>query len=135
MRRLSDWDHRLAEYLAWWRKAPFAWGERDCCTFSAGAVRAVTGEDPMAEFRGAYSTRAGSARALREIGEGTLYRTLNAKFPVRPKAFAQRGDLAFHGGNVGVVYGAEALFIGAANDRPGLVAVPIADCTRIWSVG
>ena len=143
MKRVSAWDMRLAEYLAYWRQgfeqgtlSELAfWGSRDCCTFAAGGVYAVTGEDPMAEFRGEYATREESAKALRETGEGTLLKTLDAKFPGREIAFGRRGDLAFYSGNVGVIAGAEAIFVGQEDDGEGLTGVPRADWSHVWSVG
>jgi hypothetical protein len=78
MYRKPDWEARLAAYLEPLRLRAFAWGQHDCCTFSAGAVEAMTGVDPMPEFRGRYSTAIGSARALSRFGRGTLDATLDA---------------------------------------------------------
>ncbi|MBB4620123.1 DUF6950 family protein, partial [Sphingomonas abaci] len=72
MHRYPDWEARLAAYLEPLRARPFAWGRHDCSTFAAGAVEAMTGVDPMPEFRGRYSTARGSVRALRRFGAGTL---------------------------------------------------------------
>ena len=48
MTRLRDWRTRLAAYLAAGRAKPFAYGEHDCARFAAGAVEAVTGDNPGA---------------------------------------------------------------------------------------
>lgn len=147
--RRGDWLPRLNAYLVAHRDARFGWGRSspsmaDCCTFAAGAVAAMTDFDPMEEFRGAYRSRTGAARALREIGEGTLEATMDVKFPPRPPAFALRGDLALAHGCLGVVIGAEALFIGemlAASsgadepDRQGMVRISRSGWMRCWGVG
>lgn len=137
--RRSDWERALAAYIAECETRPYAWGEHDCALFAAGAVLAMTGDDPVPEFRGRYTTAAGSARALKRFGAGTLEATLDAKFEQRPIAFARRGDLAFHDGSVGVVMGPFALFVGgivdeAEHEQAGLIRVPRADWQKAWSV-
>ena len=93
MHRLPDWEERLAAYLEPLRTRPFEWGAHDCCTFTAGAVEAMTGVDPMPEFRGRYTTAIGSARALRRYGAGTLDATLDGKFVRLDATLCHRGDL------------------------------------------
>lgn len=121
MHRLPDWDARLAAYLEPLRERAFEWGTHDCCTFSAGAVLAMTGVDPMPEFRGRYRTAIGSARALRRHGAGTLEATLDTKFARVPPHLAQRGDLVMTGGLVAIVWGGFAVAVGRENAREGLV--------------
>lgn len=131
MIRISTWESALAEYIEIKRPEPFVYGVNDCCMFAAGAVIAMTGEDPMEEFRGQYNSLATSVRALQEIGAGTLEATLDGKFPVIETARAQRGDLAFFDQSVGVVAGAFAWF--ASDD--GLERIPRHMWDKAWSVG
>ena len=93
MSRLPDWEERLHAYLASRAGAEHAYGVIDCCLFSADAVEAMTGHDPAAAFRGRYSSAAGSARALKRYGAGTLEATIDTMFEAIPVAFARRGDL------------------------------------------
>lgn len=130
-RRISTWDQSLADYLRSKRHEPFEYGTNDCCTFISGAVEAMTGTDPMAEFRGEYNSLATSVRALKEIGQGNLESTMDAKFPIVPIGRAQRGDLAFFDGSVGVVAGSFAWF--ASDD--GLERIGRAMWDKAWSVG
>lgn len=128
MIRVSDWESRLSEYVAEKRKEPFAWGQNDCCTFSAGAVEAITGTDPMPEFRGKYDTALGSARIL----DGkTLEEVLDGKFDAIPIGFAQRGDLAMFDGCVGVVAGDYGWFV----SEDGLERIKRPLWHKAWSVG
>lgn len=136
-RRLPDWEVRLAAYLEALRLRRFAWGEHDCCTFAAGAVAAMTAVDPMAEFRGRYTTAIGSARALRRYGAGTLAATLDIKFERISHALAQRGDIVMSHGLLGIGWGSFLIAVGSEGDREGLIRVerwrwsdPIA-----WRVG
>ena len=136
---MPDWEDRLHDYLAALAGATFVWGQIDCCTFAAGAVEAVTGVDPIPEFRGRYTTARGSVRALRKWGSGTLEATIAAKFEDRPLAFAHRGDLVMIDGllgvSIGVAVGADALFVGDEDGAPGLVRFPRAAWRRCWKVG
>lgn len=128
MSRVSDWEMRLSAYIADKREEPFAWGRHDCCTFAAGAVEAITGQDPMPEFRGRYDTALGSVRIL----EGKkLEEVLDDKFAEVPISFAQRGDLAMLDGCVGVVSGDYGWFV--AEDGLERVKRPLWD--KAWRVG
>lgn len=128
--RLSTWENNLAEYISAKRHQPFEYGSNDCANFVAGAVEAMTGEDPMPEFRGQYDTEFGSLRALKEIGEGDLEATVDAKFQEIDVGLAQRGDIAFFDGSIGVVMGSFAWFV----SDDGLERVPRSMWDKAWSV-
>lgn len=123
MHRHADWEARLAAYLEPLRARPFEWGAHDCCTFAAGAVEAMTGTDPMPEFRGKYSTALGSDRALRRLGAGSLAATLDGKFEAVPAPLAQRGDIVMTGGLLGICLGPFLLAVGSEGEREGLVRI------------
>ena len=129
--RISTWEDALVNYVALKRHEPFEYGVNDCCMFAAGAVLEMTGEDPMSEFRGEYDSLKGSLKVIKEIGAGTLELTLDGKFPEVSIGYAQRGDLAFFDGSVGVVIGDFAYF--ASDD--GLERVPRDLWDKCWSVG
>jgi len=129
--RIPTWEDALANYIAIKRHQPFEYGVNDCCLFAAGAVLEITGEDPMPEFRGKYDSLKGSLKVIKEIGAGTLEATLDGKFPEVGIGYAQRGDLAFFDGSIGVVMGGFAYF--ASDD--GLEKVPRAMWDKCWSVG
>jgi len=109
--RLSNWESLLSEYIASKREEPFAYGVNDCCYFCFGAIEAITGQDCMLEFRGQYSNEFGSLRALKEIGQGDLESTMDAKFPTIEIGRAGRGDIAFFDGSIGVIMGSFAWFV------------------------
>jgi hypothetical protein len=126
--RVSDWEAKLSDYIASMLGEPFVWGVNDCCTFSAGAVEAITGIDPIPEYRGKYDTALGSVRAL---GGKKLEQVMDDKFPELPIGFAQRGDLAMMDGCVGVVMGDYALFV----SEDGLERIKRPMWDKAWSVG
>jgi hypothetical protein len=129
--RISTWEQALADYIAIKRHEPFEYGVNDCCLFAAGAVEAITGEDPMSEFRGKYDSLKGSLKVIKEIGAGTLEATLDGKFPEVAIGNAQRGDLAFFDDSIGVVMGGFAYFV---SDN-GLEKVSRDMWDKCWSVG
>ena len=140
--RLPDWEDRLSALVAENMDRPFEWGRHDCALWATGAAAELTGEDRAAIYRGAYSTRNGSAKALRQHGKGTLLRTLDSLYPRKAVWKAGRGDLVWFTGSVGVCMGAFALFVGeeriaekaGAVMREGLVQVPRALWTKAWAV-
>lgn len=128
--RLSTWENQLTEYIASKRNQPFEYGSNDCAHFVAGAVQVMTGEDPMPEMRGQYDSEFGSLRVLKEIGEGDLESTMDAKFNAIEIGLAQRGDIAFFDGSIGVVMGSFAWFV----SDDGLERVPRSMWDKAWSV-
>lgn len=134
MIRYPDWEVRLAAYLEPLREEPFAWGRHDCCIFAAGAVLAMTGTDAMAEFRGRYSTKRGSAVALGRHGKGSLAATLDAKFEGIPVGHAHRGDIVMADGTLGIGMGAFSIHVGAVGERQGLIRKSRSEWTRAWCV-
>jgi hypothetical protein len=129
--RISTWEQALSDYIASKRDEPFVYGVNDCCMFAAGAVEVMTNEDPMAEFRGKYRSLAGSVRALKEIGNGDLESTIDAKFAVIPVGLAQRGDLAYFDNSIGIIMDSWAWFV----SDDGLERVPRSMWDKAWSVG
>lgn len=130
LKRASTWETNLATYIESKRDEPFAYGSNDCCYFCFGAIEAITGQDCMAEFRGKYDTEFGSLRALKEIGAGDLESTMDTKFPEIAIGLAQRGDIAFFDGAIGVIMGSFAWFV--ADD--GLTRVPREFWTKCWGI-
>jgi hypothetical protein len=129
--RILTWEDALSEYITTKRDEPFEYGLNDCCLFAAGAVEAITGEDPMPEFRGQYDSLKGSLKALKEIGAGTLEDTMDVKFSEVAISYAQRGDLAFFNDSVGVVMGSFAYFV----SDDGLERIDRSVWDKCWSVG
>jgi len=129
--RISAWEEALADYIAIKRHEPFEYGVNDCCLFAAGAVEAITGEDPMPEFRGKYDSLKTSLQVIKEIGAGTLETTMDTKFLEIEIGHAQRGDLAFFDDSVGVVMGSFAYFV----SDDGLERVNRSLWDKCWGVG
>lgn len=132
--RLPDWRQRLVRYLAAEQAAPFSYGSHDCALLAAGAVEAVTGVDPAAEWRGTYTSLAGGLRAIRAAGYADLVDVVDSLFErVEPRS-ALPGDVAAvdtpDGPALGVVVGPAVRV-----RRPeGLGTVHLSEATIAWRV-
>lgn len=95
--RLPDWRPRLVTYLAAVRDEPLVYGRHDCALFVAGAVEAMTGADPAAEFREAYTTLKGGLKRLAAEGLADHVALVRSLLDEVPPAFAMVGDVAVIG--------------------------------------
>jgi hypothetical protein len=132
--RRPDWPERLAAYIEACRRKPFAWGRFDCCGFVAGGVKALTGRDPMAAWRGLYTTE---AEALALLGVGGLAAAVAEGMAgigaqEVPVPLAQRGDVVVlelpAGSSAGLCDGSHAFAAGPA----GLTRLPMSLAVRAW---
>ncbi len=133
--RRADWEQALNQALEQHAATPFAWGSWDCVHFVAAVVEAMTGADPLADYRGAYASEA-EAWALLSERDGNLRQACRRAFGgmIRP-AFARRGDVVLMRGGMaaGVCVGARAAFV--SDDGAGLVYLPMADMAWAFPVG
>lgn len=133
--RLLDWPERLAALIEERRHQPFEWGRHDCVLFAADAVRACTGLDPAAQFRGTYASEveAEALLALRGGLAGTIeWSQAERGAPACLRELAQRGDTALvELGNtlaMGVVLGTDV----AVPGPDSLVWAPLRAAHRVW---
>ena len=133
MTRLPDWEARLNAAIEASADRPFRWGEWDCALFAATIAAAITGVDKVKPFRAVrYSDERGAAKALRDLGKGTLLKTIDGFYARKDLPYAQRGDLVWHKGAVGICMGAFGLFLPPENG--GFVQVPRASLEIAWEV-
>lgn len=135
VKRVEDWPERLHAFIESRRDRSFEWGGNDCCVFCADEALELTGEDPMAEWRGRYDSRLGAARMVVESGCADLAELVGTKLPEIPSLTAQRGDWvmfeAEDGPALAVVMGTHAAGVGPQ----GVTWVPMDRWTRAWKVG
>lgn len=128
--RLADWEGRLSAYLADHTSCAVAWGQMDCVRFAAGAVKAMTGTDPLPKLT--YKTEAGAWRALKRLGFTSLSQAVDAHLSPTHPAMARRGDVVMCDGALGVCIGGDALFLPV--EGCGLIRRPRKDWTSAWAV-
>lgn len=133
MKRRHEWPELLADYIASRRSAPFAWGSHDCCKFAAGAVEAITGENPMHDFH--YGNEIGALRLIAEAGSLDALVTQVLGTPLPSVAQAKRGDVVItdlgNGPTVGVCVGASTAYAA----QTGLLLLPTAQARAAWRIG
>lgn len=122
--RLDDWQARLIDYVGQQTREPFAYGRNDCALFTAGAVKAMTGQDPAVGLRGYRSLKAGEKK-LSEKGFADHVAVAASMFEEVPPAMAQVGDIAVVPGDDGLALGivqGEAVYL-LRRDGVGLVSI------------
>jgi len=145
LKRTQHWATREYHHFLLNRaKEPFAWGKNDCSIFVADAIKAFTGTDIAADFRGKYSDQATALAAIRKITGGQTVADAAAwvaqkhgltewKHPL----LAQRGDLVVAkntDGNLiaGIMHLNGRHVITVA--EKGLVRLPLSSIQRAWHV-
>lgn len=132
--RRADWHGRLTAFLAEAARGAFRPGRLDCALFAAGAVEAVTGRDPAADFRGRYATLNEGYAALRSAGHADHVALAASLFEEVAVAMAWPGDLAEvetpEGPALGVVQG-QCLYV---MGHGGMGLLPLAAARRAFRV-
>lgn len=140
IKRRQDWQVRLSQYLTEAGCRRFRWGSHDCVMHCVSAIKAITGEDLGAEYRGRYRGRS-SAKALRdEIWNGSIDNAFTEHFGpmLGNMRKAKRGDVAKSFTDDGEeVYGVvddtgRAVCLVTAS---GLTRWPLDRFVGFWSVG
>lgn len=131
MQRKSNWEQELSDYLISKRDLPFQYGSHDCAHFVAGAVEAITGENPMAEITDSYDSQIGSLRVLKGLGFDDVEQFTDSKFTSTLVGFAQAGDIALYDGCLGIVISSKAVFV----TEIGYTFVDRSEWLKAWEVG
>ncbi len=135
--RVPGWDRAVEELATAHIAIPPEWGVSDCLMCAADAMKAVTGIDPLAQFRGKYKTEAGAARKMRKNGCENVKDVFETYLQLEPvnRLSARRGDVGVMLINDEYVAG----FIcgsGFAVKQPhGLTFFPVTDIEHAYRVG
>lgn len=130
IKKVINWPQQVAATIKAATVRPFSWGELDCCLFAAEVVKAQTGTDLSADYRGRYSTELGAARVLKKLGG--IDALLDQHFERVPFSQVQRGDVLQFDGPYGLTLG---VFFGAiwAPTATGVAPVDIIPLT-VWRI-
>ena len=132
--RVRNWPSVLAKFIESRRNMPFAWGVNDCALFAADAIRAITGVDHAAIFRGLYDTQSQANAIVAQYGGLRPFVSYFLGPEIDPK-LARRGDIAL----ITDAKGREVLSVClgasfAATGETGLKFFKIKDAVSAWRV-
>ena len=139
MKRLPNWQTLLSDYLLSVDLQPFKYGSLDCGSFTAGAILAMTGVDPIAEIRGTYRTRKAAFAAIRSLSNASTmegvadYLTERYGLAETPVLCAHRGDPVLIGHGAKSSMGIVAMHSGEilSPGEKGIYRLPIHTATRL----
>lgn len=132
MVRKDNWEALLNEFLETVFDKPLKPGKHDGVLFVGNAVKAMTGQDFVKDFRGKYSTCEDGHALIKKKGQGNLLAIVDGLLPRVSKSMAQRGDvILLKNKNLALAFGLDALAVG----DEGLVRVDRAEWQRAWKVG
>jgi len=145
MQRLAQWEQLLAAHFDRARAETFRWGTFDCALAVCDGIKAITGFDPGANYRGKYSSEP-EARALigSDLSSFAAQVCAIAGFPewlknaIASPAFARRGDVVLievrdPAGALGTI-DLSGRFAWCASER-GFIRVPMRFWKRAWKIG
>lgn len=95
MARLANWQNNLSSIINERREVGFDFAHMNCMFWVADVVKAITGDDFLAAYRGKFKTEKGAAKLLRKLdGVDTSQELLIKRFgPLQPISFARMGDI------------------------------------------
>ena len=138
MKKETDWSIKLISFIDEVRRKPFKWGEWDCCAFSDGAIKAMTGEHLIPKSL-KWKNKKTAVEAIRKYG-GTIVDAIEKaakanKLQPMPTSFITTGDLVvFKRDNKNMVGICDGYYI----LNPGDEGVECSDNTlavRVWRIG
>lgn len=139
LKKTQGWEVRLNELFTRYLSLEFVRGENCCFVYISDGYEALTGESPLAEWKGNIPADKKKALALyrKNAGMDSFEKAFQWLEPVKSHKFAQRGDM----GIMLEVDGTEILGIVSTNgreflyrpeDRNHLVAVKLSEKIRLW---
>ena len=143
MTRFEDWPQRMEAAIHTARGIPFGYGpgQNHCCLFTGDVVMAMTGRDPIAWFRGKYTSERGAYLAARVFAGGGLPEAMDrisTEFPCSeiPVSFAKRGDAVMFEQSpgdfgLGICIGTR---FASVTKPDGLAFLPMSSALRVWSI-
>jgi len=92
--RVENWPRHLQEFIETAASRPFEWGTFDCVQFVGEALDAMTGINPVENWRGRYTTETGAQRIInRDYGGSLTHGWTKILGDPIPVSRAGRGDV------------------------------------------
>lgn len=95
--RFFDWTIRWVEFMKdskdLSKELSLEWDGVTCGSWAGDGVEAITGVDPYEEFRDAFTSPMGAAKAIMKAGYKNIVELMDDRFQKIPVGMAQSGDL------------------------------------------
>jgi cell wall-associated NlpC family hydrolase len=134
MQRIKGWEQRLYAVTVQAMGAPHAWGQNDCVTFVADAVRELTGVDLGDGLRGTYDSPLGALRVMHKLGANNVGDLAALYMPEVSPSQARRGDIILASDPHDFL----AVCVGRTAVGPsahGMLHIPMEQAVRAFKVG
>lgn len=139
LQKKEGWEARLNALILRYYNLPFIRGENCCFVFLSDCYEALTGESPLAEWKGKIPSDKKKALALykKNAGMQSFEKAFQWLEPVESYRFAQRGDLGFfvdeEGAEIlGVVSMNGRDFVYRDENKGHIVAKKLCEGFRLW---
>ncbi|WP_343314887.1 hypothetical protein AAIB41_15250 [Brucella sp. BE17] len=135
--RVAGWDRALEDLASAHISILPEWGISDCLMTAADAIKAVTGDDPLSQFRGKYKTETGAARKMRANGCENVKDVFETYLRLEPvnRLAARRGDVGVTIINDEYVAGFICGSGFAVKQPDGLAFLPVTDIEQAYRIG
>ena len=136
MKKKANWYDDLFIYLEENKDMPFKWGSWDCCRFSNGAIKAMTGKT-MIPSEVKWTSKVSALKAISKYG-GSLVKSIDKACKnkglqeIKP-AYITAGDLVVYDGsdiNVGICDGMNIVCV----TDDGYTILPNEKAIKVWRI-
>jgi hypothetical protein len=136
MKKKANWYDDLFIYLEENKDKPFKWGSWDCCRFSNGAIKAMTGKT-MIPNEVKWTSKVSALKAISKYG-GSLIKSIDKACKnkglqeIKP-AYITAGDLVVYDGsdiNVGICDGMNIVCV----TDDGYTVLPNEKAIKVWRI-
>lgn len=130
----SGWKAKLRNLITERASAPFVWGKNDCVLWAGDCYKAISGGDPVAEFRDAYDNEQGAKKAIVDYCGGNLTDAVLQMLGYPNQKKLEDGDIVMvqlaEGDTMGVYADGRAIVVG----EKGLIEIPATQIVAHWRV-
>lgn len=136
MKKKANWNELLFNYFQEVENKPFKWGSWDCCRFSNGAIKAMTGKT-MIPSEVKWTSKVSALKAIKKYG-GNLIKSIekackNKGLKEINPAYMTAGDLVVYDGtdiNVGICDGVNIVCV----TDDGFTVLPNEKAIKVWRI-
>lgn len=94
--RKANWRTLLDDYINRSRTRQFEYGSHDCLTFALRWERLVTTNSRFLDAFFVYNSKEEAQQLICEHGMYDVWEVISSRLDMKPRTFAQKGDLVAH---------------------------------------